>query len=84
MSNPIEATFGHGGERGMMTEILVMMAATVGAFGLFLLVFLLKDRSTDEDATQKPTCARCTCQRGLGHPAHLHSETEITEKDIRT
>ena len=83
MLTPLMTTCVRGGEKGKMTELLVMMAAAVCAFGLFLLVFLLKERSAEKDPARRPTCARCTCQQGLGHSEHLHSETEMTEKDIR-
>jgi hypothetical protein len=57
-----------------MLEILVVLAATIFVFSLFLLVFMIKIRSKG-DADQVSACARCNCDRSheelIGNFAHL-------------
>ena len=49
-----------------MTEILVVLTATVIVFALFLLVFFIKGRSGSTDI-EKPACAHCNCHREQKH-----------------
>ncbi len=61
-------------------EIILVLAATIIVFSLFLVVYFFKDRS-DDDNSKKPACARCHCHRGqqrgdlpLRHPKQIEKE----------
>ena len=63
-------------------ETIIILAATVVAFSLFLLVYFIKGRS-DNDNTQPPACARCDCQRRqLQHDRPFRNLKQI-EKEVR-
>ena len=57
-----------------MSEIIFVLTTTVLVFALFLLVFLIKDRSVSNDGP-RPTCARCDCQRNQ-EQANAFADTE--------
>lgn len=44
-------------------EIILVLAATILVFSLFLVIYFIKDRSSD-GSNKKPACARCDCHRG--------------------
>ncbi len=63
-----------------MIEIIVILVATVVAFSLFLMIYLIKGRS-DSDNTQRPGCGHCDCQRSqqphdrpFGHLKQIEEE----------
>lgn len=65
-----------------MTETIIILAATVVAFSLFLVVYFIKGRS-DSDNVQSPACGRCECQRDRQqHDLHLRHPKQI-EKAVR-
>jgi hypothetical protein len=50
-----------------MSEIIFVLAAALVVFGLFFLVFFIKQKSA---GGKVHTCARCNCERNKIEPQH--------------
>ena len=64
-----------------MSEILVVLSATIIVFVLFALVFVMKGKSASNDGP-RPTCARCDCHRSQSQPNLEHSPENLNLKDL--
>ena len=62
-------------------EFILVLAATMLVFSLFLVIYFFKDRSSDGNR-QKPTCARCDCHRSQQQDDLPHRYSKQIPKQI--
>ncbi len=64
-----------------MIETIIVLAATIVVFSMFLMVYLIKDRS-DRPNKQISDCGRCDCQSNQQHRDHpLRRPKQIEKED---
>jgi len=65
-----------------MIETIIVLAATIVVFSMFLMVYLIKDRS-DRPNKQHSDCGRCDCQHSHQHHDHHFRRPKQIEKRVR-
>ena len=64
-----------------MSDIIVVLSATIIVFGLFALAFVMKGKSAGNEGP-RPTCARCDCHRSQSQQNREHSPENLNLKDL--
>ncbi len=65
-----------------MTEMIIVLVATIAVFSIFLMVYLIKDRSGNPNK-QRSACGRCDCQSSQRQHEHPITHSKQIEKEVR-